>query len=240
MRKITGLLFVMTLFVSLSVCNAQTVDEIVNKYVDSLGGAAKIQSIKTVRMEATMSMMGNDIGIVITNSHLVGSRVDISFNGQDGYTIVTPTKGWSYLPFQGQTEPTPMPEEQLKIQQTSLDLQGNLFNYKEKGNQLELQGKEKLDGFAACKRKLLSVHSNFLGAPKVESRNHALQTQTTSFDFETHIAITCFNAEIRQKRQQPVAREGIIVLRQNLFHAGGIIVARCQVGAEQQIIVGAQ
>ena len=146
MRKITGLLFVMTLFVSLSVCNAQTVDEIVNKYVDSLGGAAKIQSIKTVRMEATMSMMGNDIGIVITNSHLVGSRVDISFNGQDGYTIVTPTKGWSYLPFQGQTEPTPMPEEQLKIQQTSLDLQGNLFNYKEKGNQLELQGKEKLDG----------------------------------------------------------------------------------------------
>ena len=38
-----------------------------------------------------------------------------------------------------------MKEEQLKGCLSGLDIQGTLFNYKEKGNQVELLGKEKVD-----------------------------------------------------------------------------------------------
>ena len=128
---------------------AQTVDEVVNKYVDALGGKEKLASLKTVRMEATMTANGADIEITITKSQMVGQRMDIAVMGMNGYQIITPTAGWSFMPFAGQTSPEAMKDEQLKSGLSALDLQGNLFNYKEKGNQLELLGKEKV-GDADC------------------------------------------------------------------------------------------
>jgi uncharacterized protein YgiM (DUF1202 family) len=45
----------------------------------------------------------------------------------------------------GTGEPEDMPADQLKQQLSSLDPFGGLVNYKEKGNAIELVGKEKLD-----------------------------------------------------------------------------------------------
>jgi len=80
---------------------AQTVDEIVNKYVDALGGKEKLASLKTVRMEATMTANGADIEITITKSQMVGQRMDIAVMGMNGYQIITPTAGWSLCLLQG-------------------------------------------------------------------------------------------------------------------------------------------
>ena len=146
MKRIKTIFCVMTVMMSVHFSHAQSVDEIIGRYVDSLGGDTQLQALKTVRMEGAMEMMGTEISLVITKSHLIGYRVDISAGGQDGYQIYTPTKGWNYLPFQGQTTPVAMVDEQLKTGLSGIDIQGNLYKYKEKGNLVVLNGKETLDG----------------------------------------------------------------------------------------------
>ncbi len=139
--------------ISVQSIKAQTVDEVVNKHVEAMGGKDKLASLKTVRMEATMNTQGTDVDLVITKSHMVGQRFDIAVMGMNGYQIITPTGGWAFMPFMGQTAPEAMKDEQVKSAASGLDLQGTLFNYKEKGTQLELLGKEDVDAKPAFKIK---------------------------------------------------------------------------------------
>ena len=135
---------------------AQTADEIVDKYITAMGGKDKLASLKTVKMEGNMSVQGTDVAIVMTKAHLIGMRMDISVMGTENYQIVTPTKGLVFMPVQGMSEPTAMTDEQLKGAVSQLDIQGALFNYKEKGTTIELAGKEAVDGEEAYKLKLTS------------------------------------------------------------------------------------
>ena len=133
---------------------AQTADEIVEKYITAMGGKDKLASLKTVKMEGNMSVQGADVAIVMTKAHLIGMRTDISVMGTENYQIVTPTKGIVFMPVQGMSEPTPMSDEQLKGSLSQLDIQGTLFNYKEKGTTIELDGKETIDKDEAYKLKV--------------------------------------------------------------------------------------
>jgi len=156
MKKVKLSLFVIASMMSLTTI-AQTIDEVIGKHVEALGGTEKLASLKSVRMEATMSVQGMELPMVTTRVAGVGQRVDLSVMGQDGYMIVTPTAGWIYFPFMGQTAPEAMPAEQLKTSVDQVDLQGPLVGYKEKGNKVELLGKETIDGAEAFKIKLTTA-----------------------------------------------------------------------------------
>lgn len=134
--------------------SAQTVDEIIDKYTDALGGKAKLGTLKTVRMDGNMNIQGTDVAIVNTRLNMVGSRTDISVMGTENYQLVTATKGWVYMPIQGQTAPEEMPDDQFKNSYNLLDVQGILFNYKDKGVLVELAGKESSDGAENYKLKV--------------------------------------------------------------------------------------
>ena len=147
-----GLLALATLL-SVQSAKAQNIDEVVNKYVAALGGKEKLSTLKSVRMDGTLNASGTDVNLTITKSQLVGERIDIIAMGMNGYQIFTPTMGWVYMPFMGQTVPEVMKEEQIKTGAAGLDIQGALFNYKEKGIDLQLLGKEKVDSFDCYKIK---------------------------------------------------------------------------------------
>jgi hypothetical protein len=138
-------LFVLAL-VLVQFAQAQTVDDVVNKYINALGGKEKLSSLKSVKLTGSMSIQGTDISLTITKLHLKGMRMDISVMGTENYQIVTPDKGVSFMPVQGMASPTDMTEEQLKAGQSQLDIQSSLMDYKEKGNTVELLGSEKIDG----------------------------------------------------------------------------------------------
>ncbi|MEI9958860.1 MAG: hypothetical protein WDM90_21685 [Ferruginibacter sp.] len=80
-------------------------------------------------------------------------RNDISVMGTENYQVVTATKGTVFMPVFGQSAPSPMPDDQYKTALPLLDLHGVFSNYKEKGTQLELQGKETVDGMECYKIK---------------------------------------------------------------------------------------
>ncbi|MDN3658793.1 hypothetical protein QWZ08_24330 [Ferruginibacter paludis] len=145
MKKIKLGLLTIAAVVSAQTIHAQTIDEIVNKYVDALGGKEKLSSLKSVRMEGALNVSGTDVALVITKLNMAGQRNDIVAMGMSGYQVYTPAAGWTYMPFMGQSSPEAMKDEEVKTGSGMLDLQGALFNYKEKGNQLELQGKETVE-----------------------------------------------------------------------------------------------
>lgn len=147
MKSLVVFCFFLLSLVLVQFAQAQTVDEVVDNYINAIGGKEKMLALKTIKMDGSLNVQGFDVGVVTTTSHGVGMRTDISVPGMgEGYQIMTPTKGWSYMPFQGQTSPEEVGEDMVKAGQNSLDLQSPLLNYKEKGHKVELLGKEKAEG----------------------------------------------------------------------------------------------
>lgn len=172
-------LFFGLLFIAAAVTgNAQTVDEIVAKHIEAIGGAENWKKINSLKMEGLMEIQGTEINVTITGLHMKGFRQDISVMGMTGYEIVTPTEGWSYMPFQGQTEPEAKTPEALAEDQDELDLQGDFIDYAAKGNTVEYLGKEDVEGTECFKLKITKkggkVVTHFID-PKTY---HILQTKS--------------------------------------------------------------
>ncbi len=121
---------------------AQTVDEIVKLNIEAMGGAEKIASLKTLKMEGTLNTQGVDVMITSTTAHLKGMRVDIEVMGTSNYQVANTTEGWVYMPVMGMSTAQKMDDEQFKAAQNQMDLTGTFLNYKEKGTTIELAGKE--------------------------------------------------------------------------------------------------
>lgn len=145
MKKIKLLLFAVIGFTGMHV-HAQTLDEIVNKNTEAMGGKEKLASLKTVKMTGNMSVQGTDISITMTKTHLIGMRTDIEVMNTANYQIVNQTKGWIFMPVAGMDAPKEMTEDEFKVYSNQTDIQGVLFNYKDKGSTVELVGPEKVDG----------------------------------------------------------------------------------------------
>lgn len=126
---------------------AQTVDEIVDKHVAAMGGLEKLKGVTSLVTERSLSVQGMEIPTKTTI--LVGKalRTESSVMGNSMIQVVDGTTGWMIRPamMQGTGEPEDMPADQLKQQLGQLDPFGALVNYKEKGNKVELVGKEKVD-----------------------------------------------------------------------------------------------
>lgn len=142
--------------VSMFSVRAQSLDEIIDKYLTALGGKDKLLALNTAVLEGAMNINGQNIQVKITQANYKGQRVDITFGGITGYIIQTKDSGWQYLPFQGQQKAEAIPGDVIKETVDALDIQSPLLNYKEKGHSVELLGKEDVDGTECFKIKLLS------------------------------------------------------------------------------------
>jgi hypothetical protein len=132
----------------------QTADDLVDKHIAAIGGKDLLNSIKSQIVESTISVMGNELPAVTTVLVGKGFKNVANFNGQEIIQVVTPTGGWMINPLQGITTAEPLPEDQVKAGQSSFQVGGELFNYKDKGSKVELAGTEKIEGKTAYKLNL--------------------------------------------------------------------------------------
>ncbi len=151
MRKLASLSIGLLLIAQ---TKAQTADEIVNKYIDAVGGKAKLETLKTSYSEGEMSIMNNPAPFTSSVIDGKASRSEMNFNGQKIITCYSAGAGWTVNPLAGITEPTPMPAGQADMGPITYDLKGPLYNYGAKGYKLELAGKEKLNNADVFKLKL--------------------------------------------------------------------------------------
>ncbi len=126
---------------------AQTADEIVNKHIEALGGIEKLESIKSIVSERTMSMGGMEIpskSIVVTGKSM---RNESTVMGNTMVQVIHDGKGWMVRPAMmgGTGEAEDMPMEMFNQQIGQLDPFGALVKYQEKGNKVTLVGTEKID-----------------------------------------------------------------------------------------------
>lgn len=175
----SGLLTFAALVIVQVATQAQTIDEIVSKFVTAMGGKEKLSTLKSVRMEGLLNANGTDVNLTVTKVQSVGERIDITAMGMIGYQIFTPTAGVVFMPFMGQSAPEAMKEEQIKTGAAGLDLQSALFNYKEKGNDLQLMGKEKVDSFD-CFKILATLKSGLIVTYYIDANtNYIVKTIAT-------------------------------------------------------------
>lgn len=146
MRNLLIFAFFVIAMVMVQFAQAQTADDVIDKYLAAMGGKEKLLSLNSARFTGSMSIQGTDVSITVTKLQMMGSRTDIEVMGTSNYQIVTPTKGMVFMPVQGMSAPEEMPEAQFKSGQIQLDIQSALLNYKEKGSTVELLATEKVDG----------------------------------------------------------------------------------------------
>ncbi|HVZ57150.1 MAG TPA: hypothetical protein VG870_10865 [Chitinophagaceae bacterium] len=135
---------VLALLVSASL-HAQTAEDIVAKHLDAIGGKDKIAQIKSLYMETSSQIMGNDAPGTTTILNGKGFRTEVEFNGNKMIQCVSDKGGWSVNPMNGGTAEA-MPDEQYKSIKDQISIGGDLVNYADKGIKISLVGKS-ADGY---------------------------------------------------------------------------------------------
>lgn len=171
MKKL--LMVVWGLMLATSFSFAQSVDDIVNMNTEAMGGREKLAKLNSVKMTGTMNAQGMDIPVVISYQQMKGMRVDFEVMGTANFQMVNNSKGWMFMPVAGMSSPQEMPAEQYKVLFTQADIQSPLFNYKEKGNKVELAGKEMVDGTEAYKLNV-TLKSGLSGAYYIDTKTNRL------------------------------------------------------------------
>jgi hypothetical protein len=132
-----------------SVCCAQTLDEIVNKYY-AANGTENLEKATTVYLEGIATQMGNEMPMTIMVKKPNKVKVVITFSGMDIITAFDGEKGYMVNPMTGATEPVEIPEEQLSnIQEYNMFRDITLEAYK--AGRLKLEGEEEVDGIPCYK-----------------------------------------------------------------------------------------
>jgi outer membrane lipoprotein-sorting protein len=149
-------LFALTSFIGVQ---AQTVDEIINKHIEAIGGKEKISNIKTKYAESTMEVMGNEAPTTTYIIYGKGYKSETDFNGQKIIQCVTDKGGWGINPMMGQTSPEAISGDLVKSSQSQLQVGGPLLDYAAKGNKVELKGREDVNGVSAYKINLTTKDS---------------------------------------------------------------------------------
>lgn len=177
MKKLFAGLFLMMLALQVQ---AQTVEEVLGKYVEAAGGREKLEAIRYLEVlsNVKMGVMGQNIELPLTlvreKGKLFRRQVGGVMGMGDSFTMVTDTSGVIYVPamrgfggrggggFDGMpqgNEPTitRMQPAEVTAQQYELDCAGafgELVNYAAKGHTAELQGTEKVNKLPCYKVKM--------------------------------------------------------------------------------------
>jgi outer membrane lipoprotein-sorting protein len=134
---------------------AQTVDEIIAKNVAARGGLEKMKAVQSMRINGRFEIgPGMEAPFVLEVKRPEHFRMEFTVQGMTATQAYDGKSGWQIMPFNGNTNAEPLSPEDLKDAQENADIDGPLVDYKAKGHQVELAGKEDVEGAPAYKLKI--------------------------------------------------------------------------------------
>ena len=134
-----------------------TVDQIVQKHTEAIGGDAKIKAIQSVKATGKASLMGGQMEapVSLQLKRPSSMRMELSLQGKSFVQAFDGTTAWSINPFAGSPDAQKSNDEDTKSARDDADfIEGSLVDYKTKGHTVELIGKEDVEGTAAYKLKV--------------------------------------------------------------------------------------
>ncbi|MGA2596132.1 MAG: hypothetical protein ABSH09_03870 [Bryobacteraceae bacterium] len=140
-----------------------TIDQIVQKHLDAVGGADKLKAIDNVKATGNAVLMGGQVEAPITMvlKRPTSMRLDMSIQGQNFIQAFDGTTSWMINPFMGSPDPQKASDEETKATRDDSDfIEGPLMDYKAKGSTVELVDKEDVGGTSAYKIKITKKSGN--------------------------------------------------------------------------------
>src|ERR1700736_772541 len=109
--------------------SAQTADEIVSKYIKTIGGLEKINAVQSYRRTGKFTGGGGFEAKILEEKkrpNLI--RREFLLQGMVGVTAYDGKAGWKIEPWQGKKDPEPLGEEEMKGILEDSDFDGPLVN----------------------------------------------------------------------------------------------------------------
>jgi hypothetical protein len=156
-----------------------SVAEIVEKNVAARGGLSAWRAVKTLELKGKLDAGGNNRPTIPVPGVKRGSqlgtprpteqvklpfrmdlergrkmRLEIEFNGQTAIQVYNGTQGWKLRPFLNRHQVENFTPEELQSQASQSDLDGYLIDYAAKGEKVELEGVEQVEGHDAYNLKV--------------------------------------------------------------------------------------
>ena len=123
-----------------------SLEEILDNYYEAIGGKDAWLAIKTMRATGKMQMGPMEAPFTVTAARPSKIRIEFEVQGMKGIQAFDGENGWMLMPFMGSTEPEPMPDEMVDMMRSDMDIEGVLINHEDKGHEIELVGKEEIEG----------------------------------------------------------------------------------------------
>ena len=171
---------------------AQTADEVVEKYSNAMGGLDAFNKINTAKMTGTITTSGLTMPMTTQIVQNNAMRTDVNANGKAIINVYNNGKGWKINPLAGILVKTEVTGTELSALKTQTSLVNNLMDYKSRGHQVELLGKEDVDGISCFKIRLTSKDDNKPTLFFINTSDYLLvkstarkETQGQEYDVET-------------------------------------------------------
>jgi outer membrane lipoprotein-sorting protein len=152
MKKSTTFFAVLFLIAGNSMMS-QSLDDILKEHFSAIG-QDNILKVNTQKLTGKMLQGGIEIPFTQMAKRPEKIRIEGTFQGLTFIQTFNGMEGWMLNPFTGVTDPQPMSEDDLKGMRYQADMDGMLWNWKEKGYTVAFDGKEDMEGTSCFKIKL--------------------------------------------------------------------------------------
>jgi len=134
-----------------------TAAELVDRNVDAKGGAATLQSVRSLRREGKLIVDGGQhvLGLVETKQRPRSVRTEVSLQGLSQVQAYDGQEGWRIDPFGGRKDPERMPADDVREYAEDASIDGVLADARAAGSSIEYLGTEDIDGTQAHKLKVV-------------------------------------------------------------------------------------
>ena len=180
--KTMRLVLAMALMAFTGMANAQSADEIINSYFENTGGMDAWKNLKGIKISAKVNQGGIEIPLEIVQLKDGRQYTKITFQGQEiKQGVFDGTSLWS-TNFQTMKAEKADEESTSNAKLDANDFPDSFIDYKSKGYQVELAGKENFDGAETFKLKLTKE-------PRTIDGNKVDDVSYYFFDVESFVPI---------------------------------------------------
>jgi hypothetical protein len=158
MKKSVITLFAIAMVAFLNVAQAQTVNEVLDKHFKAVG-QEKLSEVKSFFIKAKASQMGMEMPMEMKIKKPDMFLLTVDVQGQKMIQAFDGQKGWMIIPMMS-PDPQPLEGVQLTQAKQQVNMEGELYNYAEKGSTAELIGKVNMDGNDLYRIKLTTSDGN--------------------------------------------------------------------------------
>jgi outer membrane lipoprotein-sorting protein len=152
MKKYFAFLFATVMLFSLNL-KAQDLDEILESHYEVMG-MDKVLKTKTIIANGKAVQMGMEFPMTLYQKRPGMVRMEAEIQGTKLVQAYDGTNGWMIAPWTGSMEPQDMSEDQVKGMKQMGDMDGDLYNWNDKGFKVSFEGEDEMEGTPVYKIRL--------------------------------------------------------------------------------------